>query len=59
MNPAYFVEITKTEPQMLGDLQLLYEEAADKEGAALANRLAYGTDWEFIITEGGVNTYRT
>jgi hypothetical protein len=54
---AYFVEVTTTEPSMLSDLQTLYEETAEKGNAALANRLLYGTDWEFTIIESGISTY--
>jgi predicted TIM-barrel fold metal-dependent hydrolase len=54
---AYFVEVTTTEPTMLANLQTLYEETAEKGQAALANRLLYGTDWEFTIIESGISTY--
>lgn len=54
---GFFVEVIQERPALLETLRTLYVDTADKEGAALANRFMYGTDWEMTLTHGSVNRY--
>lgn len=54
---GFFAEVMESEPQMLAGLRLLYEATADKGGAALSNRLLYGTDWEMTLSNWPVGRY--
>jgi len=49
---GYFSEVLDQEPSLERFLTTLYNETSLKRGAALAQRLMYGTDWEMIVREG-------
>lgn len=54
---AYFSEVLDGDPKMLETLKDLYDHTVMKEGAALANRFMYGTDWEMTLAHGNVGNY--
>lgn len=56
---GYFVDVLKKEPALRDILRELYEDPQGINGAPLANRFMYGTDWEMTVVEGDVHAYLT
>jgi hypothetical protein len=49
---AYFADLLSRQPELQTYLTTLMQYSKNKGGAALAQRLMYGTDWEMVVLEG-------